>query len=80
MNADGSDVRQLTRTPERHEFAPRWSPDGERLLVTVAEPEYGLPRLTDRESLSNARVVALTRDGEVLFDTLGFMPDWMPPW
>lgn len=80
MDTQGRNVRPLTRTPDRDEFAPRWSPDGDRLLLTVAEHDYGLPRLSDRESLSRARVVALTRDGAVLFDSLGFMPDWMPPW
>ena len=77
--ADGSDVRKVTRT-ERHEFAPRWSADGERLVVTVAESEYGMPRLSDPEALRNTRVVVLDRSGAVLFETAGFMPDWMPPW
>jgi Tol biopolymer transport system component len=78
-NLDGSEVRPLTRTP-RHEFAPRWSADGERMLVTVAESEYGMPRLSDPESLRGTRVVVLDRSGEALFETAGFMPDWMPPW
>jgi TolB protein len=78
-NLDGGEARPLTRTP-RNEFAPRWSADGERLLVTVAESEYGMPRLSDPESLRSTRVVVLDRSGEVVFETAGFMPDWMPPW
>jgi TolB protein len=80
MDSDGSDIRPLTRTPDRDEFAPRWSPDGERLLVTIAEHDFGLPRLSDIGSLQKARIVVMTRKGEVLFETNGFMPDWMPPW
>lgn len=80
MAADGTGVRNLTRTPERHEFAPRWSADGQRLLVTVSEHEHGLPRLTDRDSLEKSKVLVLDRDGTALFETTGFMPDWMPAW
>lgn len=80
MNLDGSELRNLTRTPDRDEFAPRWSADGQRMLVTVVAQEHGLPRLADPESLANSRVLALDRDGNVLFEARGFMPDWMPPW
>lgn len=31
MKADGTEVRRLTRTPGRYEFAPTWDPSGERL-------------------------------------------------
>lgn len=31
INADGTGVRRLTRTPGRFEFAPSWDPSGERL-------------------------------------------------
>lgn len=31
VNADGTGVRRLTRTPGRSEFAPSWDPSGERL-------------------------------------------------
>jgi TolB protein len=76
---DGSDVKPLTRTPH-HEFAPRWSADGEQLLVTVAESDQGMPKLSDPEALRSTRVVVLDRSGAVRFETAGFMPDWMPPW
>jgi TolB protein len=77
--ADGSDVRRLTQT-SRDEFAPRWSPTGELLVVLVADQDYGVPRLTDLESLRGSRIAVLDRSGELLFETHGFMPDWMPPW
>ncbi|MGH0031854.1 MAG: TolB family protein [Myxococcota bacterium] len=80
MHESGRDVRNITATPGRNEFRPRWSADGERILLTVADSQYGLPRLSDRESLERARVVVIDRDGEVLFETAGLMPDWMPPW
>jgi TolB protein len=76
---DGGGVKPLTRTA-RHEFAPRWSADGELLLVTIAESEHGMPRLSDPEALQRTRVAVLDRSGSVLFETTGFMPDWMPPW
>ena len=80
VGLSGSNLRALTHTPDRDEFAPRWSPDGERVALTVSPAGGGLPRLTNRESLTRLRVVVLDRDGETLLDVPGFMPDWMPPW
>jgi Tol biopolymer transport system component len=77
---EGDRVRQLTHTPDLNEFAPRWSPDGERLVVIATPASAGKPRLVDREHLADARVVVLDRTGQVLFDTPGYNPDWMPPW
>jgi Tol biopolymer transport system component len=77
---DGKRVRNLSQTPERNEFAPRWSPDGSLIAVTVIEEEFGMPRLNSRESLARSRVVVLDRDGNLLLDIAGFMPAWMPPW
>jgi Tol biopolymer transport system component len=77
---EGGDPRNLSQTPDEHEFAPRWSPNGALLVVTVAEEEFGLPRLRDLESLAKARIRVLDRTGRVLFETHGFMPDWMPAW
>jgi Tol biopolymer transport system component len=76
----GGAPRPLTRAAERQAFAPRWSPDGERLVVTALPPGAPLPRLSDREALARASVVVLDREGRVLFETPGLMPDWMPPW
>jgi hypothetical protein len=39
-----------------------------------------MPRLSDREGLARVRVVVVDREGRVLFETPGMMPDWMPPW
>jgi Tol biopolymer transport system component len=61
-------------------FAPRWSPDGELLAVTVAPPGTDEPRLGDFRSLATARVVVIDRTGAVRLDVPGLMPDWMPPW
>ena len=37
MNADGSDVRNLTNTPDQHEFYPQASPDGTMLTFISDE-------------------------------------------
>lgn len=76
----GDHVRQLTHTPDLNEFAPRWSPDGERLVVIATPVSAGKPRLADREGLAHARVLVLDQTGQVLFDTPGYNADWMPPW
>jgi dipeptidyl aminopeptidase/acylaminoacyl peptidase len=74
---DGSAARDLTPTPDRDEFAPRWSPDGERLVVTAAPPQPPGPQgeKLDPERLT---LVVLDRDGRVLLETPGMMADWMP--
>ena len=38
VNADGSDLVQLTHDPTLNEREPRWSPDGKQLAFTVATP------------------------------------------
>jgi len=76
---DGSHVRKLTRRG-LSAYAPRWSPDGDRLVVTATQPDAPEPRLSERAGLSDTRVVVLDREGNELLDVPGFMPDWMPPW
>ena len=71
-------ARPLATTPDVDEYAPRWSPDGERLAVTVVPAGEDL-RL-DGDSFDRARVRVLERDGRVAFETPGLMPDWMPAW
>ena len=39
MNADGSDVRRLTDTPELSESQPRWSPDGSQIAFDGNTPD-----------------------------------------
>jgi Tol biopolymer transport system component len=76
----GGSPRRLTRTPDESEFAPRWSPDGERIVATVTPLALGRPRVVDPEGLEQARVIVFDRDGQLLFEAPGFMPEWMPPW
>lgn len=75
---DGS-PRRLSPA-ELDAVAPRWSPDGERVAVTIAPPGVREPRLRDLDSLARTRVLVLDREGRVLLDVPGYMPDWMPPW
>jgi Tol biopolymer transport system component len=77
---DGGPARRLTDTPDRDEGAPHWSPDGERLVFTVAPREGPAPRARSRDALEHARIRAIDREGRLLFDAPGVMPDWMPPW
>lgn len=60
--------RRLTHTPRRHENAPRWSPDGDKISLTVLGPD-GIYHL-----------VVVDREGRVLLDVPGQMSDWMPAW
>jgi Tol biopolymer transport system component len=67
----GGPARNLTRSPGRREAAPRWSPDGERIAISVLrEPPY----------VSGERVAVVDRQGTPLLEVPGTMPDWMPPW
>lgn len=77
---DGGGVRNLSRTQDLNEFAPRWSPDGALVVVTVIDEQFGLPRLSARESLEQSRIMVFDRDGNKRLDVNGFMPDWMPAW
>lgn len=38
INADGTNLRQITFDPRRDDFAPHWSPDGQELGFTVTTP------------------------------------------
>ena len=76
----GENARKLTLSSERIDLAPRWSPDGERLVVTSTAVGAPPPRLVDRSNLAATRIVVLDREGRTLFEAQGFMPAWMPPW
>lgn len=76
----GGAPRNLTATPDLDEYAPRWSPDGERLVVTATPAAAGRPRLDDRETLARTRLRVLDREGHLLWEGPGFMGDWMPAW
>jgi len=77
---DGDDVRRLTRTPDWSEHAPRWSPDGERIVVIAVPSKLSRPRLVEPADLAQIRLRVYTREGDLLFDERGLMADWMPPW
>ena len=77
---DSSSLRNLWPNAGHNELAPRWSPDGERIVATSVPENVG-----DFGSLSNsaseqAHVIVLDRGGNLLLDTPGLMADWMPPW
>jgi Tol biopolymer transport system component len=76
----GGPASELGEDREHHRLAPRWSPDGERIVATVTPLAVGEPHLDEPEGLAQTRVVVLDREGRVLFDAPGFMPDWMPAW
>lgn len=73
----GGPARALTRTPGRDEYAPHWSPDGELLAVTSSRAAADR---TGRGGLEDLRIAVIDRQGRVLLETPGLMPDWMPPW
>lgn len=77
---EGGTPRQLSSDSDRDYFTPRWSPDGERVVAISTPKGDGEPRLVDVERLAETRAVVFDREGRVLFDGPGFMPDWMPPW
>ena len=72
INADGTGLRQLTGTGDRHEGYPTWSPDGTRLLYTAAA--------TDDEGSSPLEIMDLDDpEGEpVTVADVGVWGDWSP--
>lgn len=74
-NLDGGNLRRLTQTADRDEFAPRWSPDGNRLVVTT-----GIRGAGDSADAADLHIVVLDRTGRSMLDVPGEMADWMPPW
>ena len=77
---DGSDQRSLQRTPDHNELAPRWSPDGEYLVVTRVPRTEGDFGSMNQRALAEAHLVVLDRNGRQRFETAGAMADWMPAW
>lgn len=43
MNADGSDLRRITHTPQQSEYFSRVSPDGLRLAFDTGDRVYWIP-------------------------------------
>jgi Tol biopolymer transport system component len=77
---DGSNQRSLQRTPAYNEFAPRWSPDGEFLVVTRVPADIADFGSMSPRALARALVVVLDRSGKQRFEAAGAMPAWMPAW
>lgn len=75
----GGPARNLTRTPDRDEYAPQFSPDGERLVFSAEPARPRPPGAGDDLVLEASRLVVVDREGRPLFETPGLMPDWMPP-
>jgi Tol biopolymer transport system component len=80
VDLDGGSIRNLQRNPERRMFAPRWSPDGERIVTTVIPVDISGLDADGGEVPERANIVVLDRNGETLLDIPGAMADWMPPW
>jgi Tol biopolymer transport system component len=74
----GGELRNLTRTPDIDEGAVRWSPDGERLVMS--RTRVGVDASLPPDQRPPAQLAVLDRDGKLLFESEGFSPDWMPPW
>jgi len=70
-NLDDGSLRNLLRTPDRNELAPRWSPDGERLVVTTVPRDVADFGSMNATALQQARLVVLDREGNKLLDTPG---------
>lgn len=77
----GGPLRNLTKTLPFDVDDPRWSPGGERIALSAFPHEPDSAK-EDRErpSRSEAQVLVIDRQGNVVFRTSGFSPDWMPPW
>lgn len=77
---DGGSVHALYTTPELMLYAPRWSPDGERVVATAFPTDADRSQAPGDRTVERSRLVVLDRAGNVLLDTPGAMADWMPPW
>lgn len=65
VNADGSDVRQVTKAAE-HEFDPTWSPDGGRIAFRVDQPSSADIYLINADGTDSHKLVT------------GLSPSWSP--
>ncbi len=77
IDIDGSDLVNLTQTPDRSEVYPSWSPDGNVLAISVGHPDpgvQGLYLIDPHAELHESRIVptdhaidaAWSPDGEFL--------------
>ena len=77
---DGGAQRSLQRSPDFNELAPRWSPDGEFVVVTRVDREVADFGSMSPRALAQARIAVLDRNGKQHFEAVGAMADWMPAW
>ena len=76
----GAAQRSLQHTPDHNELAPRWSPDGEFVVVTRVARDVADFRSMSPQAFAQARIAVLDRNGKQHFETVGAMADWMPAW
>jgi len=81
MDADGSDLRQVTRSQQRvlgnndWVFFPRWSPDGETIAYISDRTTFYPMLWTMRPNGANPRQVSLPRNGLDAIDAYAWAPD-----
>jgi Tol biopolymer transport system component len=69
----GGGTKQITHTPDAHEWSPMWSPDGARIVYVEQDPADGSASIvTVRADGSGHRVVWSATHGN------GYHPSWSP--
>lgn len=71
MNSDGSDLVNLTNSPDNYDSTPIWSPDGQKIAFCSGLKNVG----------GNGKLYVMDADGSdqtVLLDRCGFNPEWSP--
>ena len=76
VNADGSQVVNLTKTPESQEFGPSWSPDGTRIAFHSNRARRSGQRISQDIFVMNADGSGVQRITTNAFDD--YNPSWAP--
>ena len=71
MNADGTDVRNLTNTPDRHEMYPQTSPKGQQIAFLCDE-------LVDGQTVRSVEMMNLDASQRRLICKQARQPCWSP--
>ena len=67
----------LTKNSTDADLDPVWSPDGERIAyIVVPKDDY----LAEKKNHAAIKIRVIDRQGRLLFETSGVMPNWMPAW